>query len=94
MLGLIVGAVVGYFVRKSIAEAKITGAKNAAEQILEDAKREAEALKKEALLEAKDEIQNFVLKLNVKFVNEEMKFKNKKIVYCKKKRILIEKMKR
>ncbi len=56
LLGLIVGAVVGYFIRKSIAEAKIAGAKNAAEQILEDAKRDAEALKKEALLEAKDEI--------------------------------------
>lgn len=56
LLGLIVGAVVGYFVRRSIAEAKIAGAKNAAEQILEDAKRDAESLKKEALLEAKDEI--------------------------------------
>ncbi|WP_335872867.1 ribonuclease Y [Bacillus sp. 2205SS5-2] len=55
LLGLIVGVVVGYFIRKSIAEAKISGAKHAAEQIFEDAKREAEALKKEALLEAKDE---------------------------------------
>ncbi|KYD00084.1 ribonuclease Y [Heyndrickxia sporothermodurans] len=54
LLGL-VGVVVGYLLRKSIAEAKIAGAKNAAEQIVEDAKREAEALKKEALLEAKDE---------------------------------------
>ncbi|QYX45394.1 ribonuclease Y [Bacillus inaquosorum] len=42
--------------RKTIAEAKIAGARGAAEQILEDAKRDAEALKKEALLEAKDEI--------------------------------------
>ncbi|TWM63334.1 Ribonuclease Y [Bacillus paralicheniformis] len=48
--------VVGYYVRKIIAEAKISGARNAAEQILGDAKRDAEALKKEALLEAKDEI--------------------------------------
>ena len=56
LLGLFVGAVVGYFVRKSIAEAKIAGAKNAAEQIIDDAKRDAESLKKEALLEAKDEI--------------------------------------
>ncbi|WP_205685509.1 ribonuclease Y [Bacillus salacetis] len=55
LLGLIVGVVVGYFIRKSIAEAKIAGAKGSAEQILEDAKREAEALKKEKLLEAKDE---------------------------------------
>ncbi|MEI5906260.1 ribonuclease Y [Bacillus spongiae] len=55
LLGLIVGVVVGYFYRRSIAEAKIAGAHNAADQILEEAKREAEALKKEALLEAKDE---------------------------------------
>lgn len=56
LLGLIVGVVVGYFYRKSIAEAKIAGAQNAAEQIIEDAKRDAETMKKEALLEAKDEI--------------------------------------
>ena len=53
LLGLFIGAVVGYFVRKSIAEAKIAGAQNAAEQILEDAKRDAESLKKEALLRGK-----------------------------------------
>lgn len=52
----LLGLVVGYYVRKTIAEAKIAGARSAAEQILEDAKRDAEALKKEALLEAKDEI--------------------------------------
>ncbi|MFX3624693.1 MAG: ribonuclease Y [Ectobacillus sp.] len=56
LLATVVGAVVGFFVRKSIAEAKINGATNAANQILEDARREAEASKKEALLEAKDEI--------------------------------------
>ncbi|MBD7936650.1 ribonuclease Y [Cytobacillus sp. FSL W7-1323] len=55
LLGLIVAAFVGYFFRKSVTEAKIAGARGAADQILEDAKREAEALKKEALLEAKDE---------------------------------------
>ena len=56
LLGLFIGAVVGYFVRKSIAEARIAGAKNAAEQIIDDAKRDAESLKKESLLEAKDDI--------------------------------------
>jgi ribonuclease Y len=56
LLASIISAVVGYFVRKSISEAKIAGAKGSAEQIVEDAKREADALKKEALLEAKDEI--------------------------------------
>ncbi|MCG8395165.1 ribonuclease Y [Bacillus atrophaeus] len=56
ILLILLGLVVGYYVRKTIAEAKIAGARGAAEQILEDAKRDAEALKKEALLEAKDEI--------------------------------------
>lgn len=46
LLGLIVGAVVGFFVCKSIAEAKIAGAKSSAEQIIDEGTREAEALKK------------------------------------------------
>ncbi|GIN91207.1 ribonuclease Y [Siminovitchia terrae] len=55
LLALIVGVVVAYFIFKSVAQAKITGAQGSAEQILEEAKRTAESLKKEALLEAKDE---------------------------------------
>lgn len=51
-----VSFVVGYLVRKSIAEAKISSAEQAAKQIIEDANRDAEASKKEAILEAKDEI--------------------------------------
>lgn len=56
LVSIVVGVIVGYFVRKSIAEAKIATAEIAAKQIVEDGKREAEASKKEALLEAKDEI--------------------------------------
>lgn len=51
-----VGVGIGYLVRKSIAEAKISSAEEAAKQILEKADREAEALKKEKVLEAKDEV--------------------------------------
>ncbi|MBB5172002.1 ribonuclease Y [Texcoconibacillus texcoconensis] len=50
-----IGVVIGYFVRKSIAEAKISSAEQLANQIVEDAKRDAESSKKEAVLEAKDE---------------------------------------
>lgn len=46
LLGLIVGAVVIYFVNKKVNESKVTGAKYSAEQIVEEAKREAEAMKK------------------------------------------------
>ncbi|MDX1807133.1 ribonuclease Y [Paenisporosarcina macmurdoensis] len=55
MLGLIVGAVVSYFLIKNVNDSKVTGAKQSAVLIVDEAKREAEALKKEALLEAKDE---------------------------------------
>lgn len=55
---LVVGVVcfgIGYFIRKSLAEAKISSAEEAAALIIETAKKDAEALKKEAVLEAKDE---------------------------------------
>lgn len=55
---LVVGIIcfgIGYFIRKSLAEAKISSAEQAAEQIIKDTKKEAEALKKETVLEAKDE---------------------------------------
>lgn len=54
----VVGAIffgIGYFVRKSIAEAKISSAEKAAEQIIENARKEAEAIRRETVLEAKDE---------------------------------------
>ncbi|GBF11324.1 ribonuclease Y [Tepidibacillus infernus] len=50
------GIGVGYFIRRSIAEAKISSAEEAAKQIVETAKKDAEASKKEVILEAKDEV--------------------------------------
>ena len=58
-LTLIVGIVVGYLSRKTIAEAKISSAENLAKQIVDEAYRNAEAAKKEALLEAKEESHEF-----------------------------------
>ncbi|QBP41425.1 MULTISPECIES: ribonuclease Y [Paenisporosarcina] len=55
LLGLIVGVGVSYFLIKNVNDSKVTGAKQSAVLIVDEAKREAEALKKEALLEAKDE---------------------------------------
>jgi len=56
LISTAVGIGVGYFIRKSIAEAKISSAEEAAEQIRENALKEVEALKKETVLEAKDEV--------------------------------------
>lgn len=52
---LIVGIVVGYWIRKSIAEKKISSAEELAKQIVQEGHRNAEVAKKEALIEAKDE---------------------------------------
>lgn len=56
VVALFLGFGIGYLIRKSLAEAKITSAEHAAEQIMDGARKEAEALKKEVVLEAKDEI--------------------------------------
>ncbi|RED86474.1 ribonuclease Y [Cohnella phaseoli] len=59
LIVLVVGVLcfgIGYVVRKSIAEAKISSAEAAAVQIVEAAKKEAEAVRKETVLEAKDEV--------------------------------------
>jgi len=51
-----VGVGIGYFIRRSIAEAKISSAEEAAKQIIDRAKKEAESARKELILEAKDEV--------------------------------------
>ena len=49
ILGLLVGAGVGYFVRKNLAEKEVGSAEARAKAVLEDARREAEAARDEAL---------------------------------------------
>lgn len=56
VLGLVLAAIAGFYIRKTVGEAKIRSAEEAARQIEEDAKREADARKREAVLEAKDEV--------------------------------------
>ncbi len=56
IFSILVGALVGFFGRKKIAEAKIGSAEEEAVKIVEDARKEAERLKKEALVESKEEI--------------------------------------
>ncbi|MPW25811.1 ribonuclease Y [Alkalibaculum sp. M08DMB] len=53
---IIIALVVGYLVRKYIAEGKIESAEQTANRIVEDALKEAETQKKETLLSAKEEI--------------------------------------
>jgi ribonuclease Y len=56
ILGLLVGAGVGYFVRRSLAEKEVGSAEARARTLLENAQRDAEATRKESLVEAKDEV--------------------------------------
>ena len=53
---LILGSLVGFLLRRFIAEKKIGSAEREANRILTDCKQQAESLKKERLLEAKEEI--------------------------------------
>ncbi len=52
---LVVGILVGFFVRRAIGEAKIGSAETEAKRILEEAQKDAESKKKDLLLEAKEE---------------------------------------
>ena len=51
----VIAFLLGYLLRKSVAEARIQSAETAAKKIVEEAVREAEAQKREAVVEAKDE---------------------------------------
>ncbi len=51
--------IAGYFLRRALAEAKISSAEEAARKIIEDAGKNAEARKREAVLEAKEEVLKF-----------------------------------
>lgn len=56
LVAIIFGLLIGYFIRKSIAESKIKSAEDLAHTILENAKKDGENKKRELLLEAKEEI--------------------------------------
>ncbi len=58
LLAIVVGLIallLGYLLRRTIAEAKIKSAEEAARQILGNARKESEAAKREAIVEVKDE---------------------------------------
>jgi ribonuclease Y len=54
IIGLCLGATIGYLVRKKVMESKIESIEKFSERIIEDAKRDADALKKDATLQAKE----------------------------------------
>jgi len=56
IVAVLAALVLGYFLRKYLAEAKISSAEAEAKKITEEADKEAEAKKREAVLEAKEEI--------------------------------------
>lgn len=55
-MGVIIGILIGYIIRKYISEGRISKSKDIAEKILDDAKKESETIKKEKVLEAKEEV--------------------------------------
>lgn len=61
LVALLIGFAIGYIMRKSIAEKKISSAEIEAQTIVENAKKESEATKKEMILEGKEEVHKFRL---------------------------------
>lgn len=59
IFSLILGFIIGFGVRKYLAEMRIQSAEREARAIQENAQRDAEALKRETLLAAKEEAHNF-----------------------------------
>jgi ribonucrease Y len=75
-IGLVVGGVVGYLVRQSLASKKVSGAEAHAEKILEDAKNR----EKEMIIEAKAqaiEITDSAKKAESEFRNQILKFEER-----------------
>ncbi|MDR5658133.1 ribonuclease Y [Serpentinicella sp. ANB-PHB4] len=56
LVAALVGCLIGYFIRKNIAEGKINSAEEIAKKLVEEAEKDAETTKKEILLEAKEEV--------------------------------------
>ncbi len=56
LVSVAIGFLIGFLIRKSIAEKKIGSAEEFAAKVIEDAKKETETIKKEQLIEAKEEI--------------------------------------
>ena len=56
LVALAVGAAVGYLLRKSIGEAKISSAEAQAKKVVEEAEGQADTIKREARVEVKDEL--------------------------------------
>src|SRR5690554_1908729 len=88
LVSAVVFTFVGYFIRKNIAEAKITSAEHAAQQILDEAKRNSEALKKEKLLEARDEIHKLRSDVEQEIREERLKLQNQESRLVQKEEIL------
>jgi ribonucrease Y len=68
----VAGCLIGYFVRKTIAEGKINSAEELARKLIDEAEKEVETTKKELLIEAKEEVH----KLRSEFEKESRERRN------------------
>lgn len=71
----ILASVLGYFMRKKVAEGKIKSAEDQAQRILQDAGRDAESKRKNPYLKQKKKFINKELNMKKKLKNAEMSFR-------------------
>ncbi len=72
VVALIIGLLIGYVYRRSVAEKKIGRAEETVAKLIEDASKKAETIKKETVLEAKEEVH----KLRTEFDKESKERRN------------------
>ncbi len=72
LLAVCLGAVLGYFIRRKVVEAKLESAEKLAEKIIEEARKKGETERREASLQAKDEL--YQMKLEVEKEAREKKY--------------------
>lgn len=72
VVALVIGLLIGYVYRRSVAEKKIGRAEETVAKLIEDASKKAETIKKETVLEAKEEVH----KLRTEFDKESKERRN------------------
>lgn len=86
LLGIAVGIIAGYFVRKNIYESKIGQANSEADRIIKQAEDDSKRIHKEKLLEAQEEIHKLRTESERENKERNLTYKNLKEELYKKKK--------
>jgi len=83
LLGLVVGGIIGFYIRKKIVESRVDSIEEYSKKVLVDAQKEAATIKKEAALQAKDTLYQMQVEFerDTKEKREQMYIQEKRILH-------------